>query len=470
MRSQGRMEGAVSTKLPVLGAVLAALLALSAEESVTVAQPPAGAVLYEGARLITGDGQPSIESSAFIVEGGRITRVGRKGDVSAPARARRIDLSGKTVMPTIVSTHGHPGFQRGLTYTADNFTRETVMTDLNRALYFGISVVQSQGIEKGDLLDDIRNEQRAGKLGGARLLVAGRGLGAPNAGPGGAAYAGIAYEITTEAQARQSVAELAARKVDIVKIWVDDRNGRAPRLSSALYRVVIEEAHRRGLRVNAHVFYHVDAVDLVEAGIDGFAHLVRDIEMSDELVAAIVRRGVYVNGNLSSPERATHAGLPTWLNDGDPMFRLLSESLAPEVIDRMRRAFTARTAAAAEAAKGRYAILQRSLAKLNRAGARLVLGADTGLEDHVFGLAEQLELQAMVEAGMTPAQGIVAATSRAAEFLHLNDTGTLAVGKRADFLVLDANPLEDITNTRRISRMFIGGVEVDRAAIRRALQ
>ncbi len=441
---------------------------LASAPSQMVAQT--GAVLYEGARLISGDARPAIESSAFLVERGLVTRVGRNGEVTAPAGARRVDLTGKTVMPPLVSTHVHPGFQRGVSYTADNYTRETVLSDLNRALYFGIAVAQSQGIEKGDVLYDIRAEQSAGKLGGARLLVAGRGIGAPNAGPGGAAYAGIAYEITTEAQARQAVAELAARKVDIVKIWVDDRNGRAPKLSPLLYRAVIDEAHKRGLRVNAHVFYHVDAVDLVDAGIDGLVHLVRDIEMSDELIAAIVKRGVYVNGNLSSPERATHSTLPAWLSDGDPLLRLLNDTLAPEVVDRMKRAFSTRNPAAADAAKGRYAILQRSLAKLNRAGARIVLGADTGLEDHVFGLAEQLELQDMVEAGMPPAAAIVAATSRSAEYLHLNDTGTLAVGKRADFLVLDANPLDDITNTRRISRMFIGGVEIDRGAIRRALQ
>ena len=105
-------------------------------------------------------------------------------------------------MPTLISTHVHPGFQKGVTYAAANYTRDTVMNDLNRALYFGISVVQSQGIERGDVLYRIRADQAAGTLGGAKLLVAGRGIGAPNAGPGAAAYAGIAYEITTEAEAQ----------------------------------------------------------------------------------------------------------------------------------------------------------------------------------------------------------------------------------------------------------------------------
>ena len=121
------------------------------------------------------------------------------------------------------------------------------------------------------------------------------------------------------------------------------------------------------------------------------------------------------------------------------------------------------------ARQGGYAILQRSLAKLNAAGARIILGSDTGLEDHFFGFAEHKELELMAAAGMTPSQVIVAATSRAAEFLDLPDTGTLAPGKRADFLVLDANPLDSIVNTRRIAKMYLAGVEVDRAALKASL-
>ena len=259
--------------------------------------------------------------------------------------------------------------------------------------------------------------------------------------------------------------ELAARKVDIVKIWVDDRNGRAPKLSPPLYRAIIDEAHKRRLRVIAHVFYHVDAVDLVAAGIDAFAHLVRDTVMDDRLVAAIVKKNVVVMGNLTTPLKPTFASLPPWLTAGDPMTTLLGAALTPPALARMQAYYATRDPKAVAGARQRYAILQRSLAKLNAAGARIVLGADTGLEDHPFGFAEQLELQAMVEAGMTPAQAIVAATSRAAQFLQLRDTGVLKAGKRADFLVLDADPLADITNTRRISRIVIGNAEVDRTAL-----
>jgi imidazolonepropionase-like amidohydrolase len=434
--------------------------------STTVAQPAVDLALV-GGTVITIDGRNTL-AQAIAISDGVIVAVGTSAEIRARAGAgaRIIDLAGKAVMPTLISTHVHPGFQKGVTYAAANYTRDNVIDDLDRALYFGISVVQSQGIELGDVLYRIRADQASGTVGGAKLLVAGRGIGAPNAGPGAPAYAGIAYEITTETEARRAVGELAAREVDVVKIWVDDRNGRAPRLSSALYRAVIDAAHQQDLRVNAHVFYHDDAEGLVAAGIDGLVHMVRDVEMSDALIDEIVERNVYVNANMSNPRRATHVGAPSWLSPGDPMRQLLTESVAPDVIAKMESAFRQRDTQAAAETRVRYAILERSLAKLSAAGAKVVLGADTGVEDHLFGLAEHLELQAMVDAGMTPAQVLLAATSRAAEYLQLSDRGSLVPGKRADLLVLDASPLDDIINTRRISRVFIAGVEIDRVALR----
>ena len=145
------------------------------------AQAPA--TLYEGARLIIGDGSPAIEQGAILVERGVIAQVGRRDAMEIPSGVRRVDLSGKTVMPALIATHVHPGFQRGTTYAKENYTRDTVINDLDRALFFGVAVVQSQGIESGDLLYDLRAEQQQGKLSTARLMVAGRGIGAPNAGP-----------------------------------------------------------------------------------------------------------------------------------------------------------------------------------------------------------------------------------------------------------------------------------------------
>jgi imidazolonepropionase-like amidohydrolase len=315
----------------MLTRVLCALLTVAAA-SVAAAQPRVELALLNG-NVITVDGRGTI-AEAVAIGGGAVVAVGTSEEIDALAGAgtRVIDLDGKTVLPTLISTHVHPGFQKGVTYVAANYGRESVLNDLYLALYFGISVVQSQGIERGDVLYRIRAEQVAGTLGGARVLVAGRGIGAPNAGPGAAAYAGIAYEITSEVEARRAVEELAANRVDIVKVWVDDRNGRAPRLSPALYGTVIDAAHQRNLRVNAHVFYHADAEGLVAAGIDGLVHLVRDVEMSDALIDDIVARNVYVNANMSNPRRATQVGKPRLLKSADPMLELLKDSVPDDLI------------------------------------------------------------------------------------------------------------------------------------------
>jgi imidazolonepropionase-like amidohydrolase len=300
-------------------------------------------------------------------------------------------------------------------------------------------------------------------VGGARLLYAGRGIGSPNAGPGAAAYRGIAYELNTPEEGRAAVRELAAQKVDIVKIWVDDRNGRAPRLSEPSYRAIIDEAHKHKLKVNAHVFYLADLKTLVDAGIDGLAHLARDFEVDDESVAAIVRRGVYVMPTLTTFERQTHTGVPpslaAWLNGP------AGGALGPALRDRVTAAFGGRAADAAAAARTRYEILRRSVAKLAKANAKLMLGSDTGIQDQPFGVSEHFELEAMVDAGATPMQALVAATSTPAGYMGQRDMGTLTAGKTASFLVLDANPLDDITNTRRIADVFVDGKRIDRQAM-----
>jgi len=431
---------------------------------------PAGAqtVLFEGARVIAGDGSAALENATILAERGIITRIARSGEISAPAGATRIDLAGKTVMPAIIATHVHPGFQSGLTYVAENFKRETILDDLNRALYFGVSTVMSQGVERGEVMYQIRAEQAEGRLGGARLMLAGRGMGAPNAGPGNPVYANFAYEVTTEEQARSNVRELIAKKVDAVKIWVDDRGGRAPKLPINISRAAIDEAHKAGLKVAAHIFYHDDAVALAEAHVDSFAHLVRDKVMSDELIALTIKNKVYVMPNIGSPERGTYTTPAPWL-DEPYLAGLLRDTVAPEVIERVRKAHVARDPALAERNGKNYDILKRSVAKLGAAGALVILGSDTGLEDHFFGYAEQKEIELMVQAGMTPSQVIVAATSRAAEYLGLTDRGLLAPGKRADLLVLDGNPLDDIRNTRRIAKLYLAGTEVDRAALKASL-
>jgi imidazolonepropionase-like amidohydrolase len=433
----------------------------------------AQSVVFEGARVIAGNGNAVIENASIIVAGGTIVSIGPAGRTAVPQGAIRIDLTGKTVMPAIISTHVHPGFQRGTSYAVENYNRETILDDMNRLLYFGVSTAQSLGIEKGDAMFQIRGDQAAGKVGGARLLVAGRGIGAPNAGPGFPVFAGVAYEVTTPDEARKAVQELAQRRVDVVKIWVDDRGGRAKALPINLSSLIISESHKVGLKVIAHIFYHKDAEELAAAGIDAFAHLVRDKVMSDRLIATMKEKGIYVQPNLAFPEFLRYSASPEWLDE--PYLAGLLRDVEPsDAIKHFRQWFSEKTKTmpdlpSVDESRKDYEILKASVANLRAAGTRIILGCDTGLPDTFFGFTEQLELQLMAEAGMSPADVIVASTSRAAEFLGTTDRGSLVPGKRADFLVLNANPLDDIRNTRRIAKMYLAGVEVDRAALRQSL-
>ena len=424
--------------------------------------PTSDAVLYEGFRLITGDERAPVEGAAFLVDGGVIQAVGLRGELGLPPGAARVDLSEKTVMPALVSLHGHPGFQIGLTFEAENYTRETVSDHLDRYAYYGVGTIVSLGTDGGNLVYEIKENQANGMLGGAHLLTAGSGIARPNAGPGAAALRPSAIGVSTVGEARAAVQELASRGVDVVKIWVDDRGGSVAKLSPELSAAIIDEAHVRDLKVIAHIFNAADAAELVEMGVDGFAHLARDQEMSRELVAAIARRNVFVMPNLGISERGTFTEPPDFVDDP-----LLHESITPDVIERFKESFRNRSAEAAANSLESWGYMQASLPKLKEAGVTIVLGADSGgVVDWFMGYTELRELELMVNGGLTPNEAIMASTSVSAKTLGI-EAGLLTAGKSADFIVLDANPLDDIVNARQIDRVFLKGSEVDREGLRR---
>jgi imidazolonepropionase-like amidohydrolase len=256
----------------------------------------------------------------------------------------------------------------------------------------------------------------------------------------------VPYWVTAPDQARKAVDELAAQKVDIVKIWVDDRNGQYKKLPPDIYTAVIDEAHKHGLRVTAHIFALEDAKGLLKAGIDAFAHGIRDTDADAEVVA-LFRSHPNVVLVPNMPDRGVAVDY-SWLKGSIPDAELLK--LQAGATDRPELQKT-------------FGIQARNLVKLSAAGVKVAIGTDGNTP-----WAPHVEMEDMVASGMTPAQVITAATKNAAEFVRLADTGTVEARKMADFLVLDGNPLDDIRNTRKIASVYLRGAAVDRAASRPA--
>ena len=417
--------------------------------------------LFEGARLITGQGTAAIENSAFLVEGGRIARVGTKGSVQAPPGALRIDLTGKTVIPALIDAHSHIGYMKDLTSGPQNYTRENILDHMHRFAYFGVAASQAMGSDFGEMPFALRDEILAGRYpDAARFLSAGRGL-APIEEISPANMRHSAFPVTTVEGARAAVQELVPRKVRIVKTWVDDRGGAVKKLAPELYRAIIDEAHKNGLRVAVHATGLEDAKALLRAGIDIFAHMISDVD--DELVALFKQHpNTVVLTALGGPRRTVHA---PWLN---PPHALITETVSPAQIKRLQDRL-GRTPPD-DLARGREAWdrLARGLARLSAAGVTIGVGTDGGGQqgDQFVGWTMHTEVENMVAAGMTPAQVLVAATRTSAAILGLDDLGTVAPGKSADFVVLDANPLDDITNTRKIDRVYLRGKQVDRTRLK----
>ncbi|MFN8669346.1 MAG: amidohydrolase family protein [Gemmatimonadaceae bacterium] len=407
-------------------AVLVGCCALAVSSRLAAAQGTTRA--FTGVRLIDGTDRPPVANATIVVTNGRIVAAGPAARVAVPAGAERIALDGKVVIPGLVNAHGHVNGARDLdTYAA-----------------YGVTTVYSLGGEPADVFA-ARRSQESASLARARVFVAGPVITATN-----------------PDEARAQVADVAAQHVDIAKIRVDDNLGTVAKMPPDVYRVVIDESHKHGLRLAAHLFYLGDAKSLLAAGADLVAHSIRDAAVDAEVIAQLKQRRVCVSPTLMREVSTfVYESTPDFFRDS--LFLTHANRAWMATLQEPARQEAMRKSPAAQRYKAALDVASRNLKTLADAGVTIAMGTDTGPAGRFQGYFELMELELMAKAGLTPRQVLAAATRDAARCMQLDrDLGTIEAGKWGDFVVLDADPLTDISNVRRIHSVWIAGNKVQR--------
>jgi imidazolonepropionase-like amidohydrolase len=373
-------------------------------------------------------------------------------------------LSGRTVLPGLISDHSHLGLTDGKNAGGQYATTANILRQLRQYQAYGVTTVVSLGLNQQSFYD-LAPKIHSGELQGADMFGADRGFGVPDGAPP-AAMGIIAgsqvYRPSSVEEARAEVRETASRHPTFVKIWVDDFHGQMPqKLAPPIYKAIIEEAHAQGLRVAAHVYYLADAKQLVADGVDVLAHGVRDVPVDQEFIEALKAHHVWYVPTLGLDESfylfAEHPELAT-----QPFVaHALQPALAEQFADPAWRAGVLGNAKKLAVDKSSLSMNEKNAKTLYDAGVQMGFGTDSGATPlRVAGFAEHRELELLVAAGLTPLQAIGTATKNAAALLQLNDRGTVEPGKLADLLVVDGDPSKRIGDIDRIVSVWRRGKKV----------
>jgi imidazolonepropionase-like amidohydrolase len=432
-------------------------------------------ILLRDVRVIDGNGGPPLEHADILITGSKIKAIntqpeGRNGGpqggqpvIKIPPNTTIINLTGRTVLPGLISNHSHLGLVKGTTASGNNITRANILRQLKQYTAYGVTTVTSLGLNLKPFYD-VQPQTHSGATRTADLFGADKGFGAPNSAP--PASMGIldtqVYRPSTPEEARSEVRETAQRHPDLLKIWVDDMRGRfATKMSPEVYKAVIDEAHANGLRVAAHVYYLDDARQLVGDSVDILAHGVRDKAVDSDFIESIKGRGAWYVPTLGLDESFyIYAEHPEWLQQ--PFFRRsLQPSLAAQLNDPAWRAKVLADTKTLAAQKQALATNMKNVKALFDAGVNIGFGTDSGATPlRIAGFAEHRELKLLTDAGLTPLQAIQTATKNAAALLHLDDRGVIAPGKLADLLVVDGDPSKDISAVDHIESVWRRGKQV----------
>ena len=424
------MRKTITALLATLGLLAACINAASANE---------GSIAFVGARIIDGTMAEPIEDGVVVITDGRIRTVGPRSAVSLPAGAQVIDVAGKTIMPGLINAHGHVGGTLGLEtgyYNTDNLLRQ-----LGLYARYGVTTVNSLGGDEEQGFD-LRNAQFDKNLDRARIYVA------------GSVVVG-----ESEAAIRAEVNRNADMGANFIKVRIDDELGTVAKMPRNIFDALVDQAHMRRLPVAAHLFYLDDAKYILNAGADLLAHSVRDLPVDDELIDLINDRDVcYIPTLTREVSTFVYESEPAFFSD--PYFLKEAEAATLAQLRSPERQTRVRNSRAAARYKIALEVAMANVKALHDGGVRIAMGTDTGPPARFQGYFEHMEMQMMVDAGMSPIEAIRASTGVAADCMGMGDIGTLEPGKWGDLIVLDANPAEDIANSKTIASVWIAGNRV----------
>lgn len=427
--------------------------------------PGNGGTLLKDVTLIDGNGGKPQEHMDILIQGDSIAAIGSKLKTDG---LHVINLKGKTIMPALISAHLHIGTLKGTNTKAVNYTRENIMAQLKKYQDYGVNNIMILGTDRPQLFESgLRDSSVNGLLPGARIHSAGYGFGVPEGAPPAEFGMDKVYRPASAAQVPAEMDSLLKVKPEMVKMWVDDFGGKFMKMKPEIYQRIITEAHQRNLRVAAHAYYLGDARKLVNDGLDIIGHSIRDSVIDDALVQQMKAKNVAYIPTLSLDEFAyIYARKPDWLNN--PFFRNSLEPGVYEMITSEKYQSDLKNSPAYAKNVKAFETALKNLKKLSDAGILIAMGTDSGATPvRAQGFSEHLELELMVQAGLTPLQAITSGTRNAARLLKIDQKfGTIAKGKTADLLIIDANPATDIKNTRKIFAIYKAGKEVSKGPLK----
>lgn len=418
-----------------------------------------------GATVIDGTGAEPAKNTV-VIRGDRIETVASK--VELPAGARIINADGMTLTPGLFDLHTH------LPYATSGGMPGDWPKNLKAYLYCGVTSVVDFGTY-AETFEPMRRLIRTGVVEAPRISLAARMTTPGGHGAEGGRGDFFSLEVSTAREARAAVRRLLPYRPDVIKVFTDGwRYGAAPDMTSMnedTLTALVDEAHKNGLKVLTHTVTLEKAKIAARAGVDVIAHGVGDKNADEELFKLMKAKGTTYAPTLAVYEPRGR----------DILTPLLNTVLEPAVKAAIDPPLVAPRNPPMQPAPGsvengdsprlrRWAMLQNNTAALRKAGIAFGVGTDSGVTGTHHGWATLRELQLLVAGGLTPLEAITAATGNAARAIRVDgERGTIAPGKLADLVLIAGEPHKNIGDIEKISRVFLGGRELDREKLAREI-